>query len=70
MLLDGLRTVLVKTRFPENIGMVARAQANMGSAELFLVDPERWDYAKALPLATPKGKAILDGISVNCMYGW
>ena len=38
MLLDGLRTVLVKTRFPENIGMVARAQANMGSAELFLVD--------------------------------
>lgn len=65
MLLDGLRTVLVKTRFPENIGMVARAQANMGSAELFLVDPERWDYAKALPLATPKGKAILDGISVK-----
>ncbi|MCR5813185.1 MAG: RNA methyltransferase [Desulfovibrio sp.] len=62
MLLDGLRTVLVKTRFPENIGMVARAQANMGCPELVLVAPERWDYAKALPLATPKGQAILDSV--------
>ncbi|MBO4335277.1 MAG: RNA methyltransferase [Desulfovibrio sp.] len=65
MLLDGLRTVLVKTRFPENIGMVARAQANMGCPELWLVQPERWDYAKAEPLATPKGKTILDRVELR-----
>lgn len=46
MLLDGVQIVLVKTRFPENIGMAARACANMGCPAIRLVDPERWDPGK------------------------
>ena len=59
MLLQGLEIVLVKTRFPENIGMAARACVNMGCPTLRLVDPERWDREKARPLATPKGQDLL-----------
>lgn len=64
LLLDGLDVVLVKTRFPENIGMAARACVNMGCSSLHLVDPERWDREKARPLATPKGQDLLDGVNV------
>ena len=64
MLLNGLEVVLVKTRFPENIGMAARACVNMGCPTLRLVDPERWDREKARPLATPKGQDILDNVAV------
>ena len=65
MLLQGLEVVLVKTRFPENIGMAARACVNMGCPTLRLVDPERWDREKARPLATPKGQDILDAVEVH-----
>ena len=59
-----LRVVLVRTKFPENIGMAARACANMGADELVLVSPVWWDYDKALPLATPKGVPILNRVRV------
>lgn len=59
---DLLEVVLVRTRFPENIGMAARACANMGCARLCLVAPELWDREKALPLATPKGRPVLDSV--------
>ena len=65
MLLQGLEIVLVKTRFPENIGMAARACVNMGCPTLRLVDPERWDREKARPLATPKGQELLDAVEVH-----
>ena len=65
MLLTGLEVVLVKTRFPENIGMAARACANMGCPILRLVQPERWDREKAAPLATAQGLKILDGVTVH-----
>lgn len=64
MPIANIAVVLVKTRFPENIGMVARACANMGFSELILVQPERWDFLKAEPLATSQGIAILDTIRV------
>lgn len=68
-MLHNLTVVLVKTRFPENVGMAARACANMGARDIVLVDPERWsddagDPAKAVPLATPKGQDILAGVRV------
>ena len=63
-MLDGLRVVLHKPRFPENIGMVARACANMGCSAITLIAPEREFFAKALPLATPKGKALLESIEI------
>mgnify|MGYP000747911210 CR=1 FL=1 len=46
MSLDLLQVVLVQTRFPENIGMAARACVNMGSRSIRLVAPERWDREK------------------------
>lgn len=62
--MNDLAVILVNTRFPENIGMTARACANMGCARIVLVNPERWDRAKAEPLATPKGISVLDSIEV------
>ena len=64
MLLTGVEVILVRTRFPENIGMAARACANMGCHRLCLVAPERWDEEKARPLATPKGLPVLESIRV------
>lgn len=65
MLMDGLEVVLVNTRFPENIGMAARACANMGCPILRLVQPERWDRSKALPLATQQGQALLNTMTIH-----
>ena len=65
MLLKGLEIVLVKTRFPENIGMAARACVNMGCPVLRLVEPERWDREKAAPLATAKGLPILQAVALH-----
>lgn len=62
--LDFLQVVLVGTRFPENIGMAARACANMGVSRLSLVAPEWWDLEKARPLATAQGEALLHQITV------
>ncbi len=62
--LNAVEVVLVRTRFPENIGMAARACANMGCSRLCLVAPERWEIEKARPLATPKGLPVLEGARV------
>jgi len=64
-MLHNLSVILVRTRFPENIGMVARAMANMGVSSLILVQPERWDREKAAPLATSQGLALLDSVRVE-----
>ncbi len=56
--------VLVRTRFPENVGMTARACANMGVSELILVAPERWDMEKAAPLATGEALKVLHSIRI------
>lgn len=64
MLLDSLAVILVKTRFPENIGMAARACANMGCPQIRLVQPERWDFLKAEPVATTQGMGILNSIQI------
>lgn len=59
MLLDHLHVVLVHTQFPENIGMAARACANMGCPNLDIVAPKRWNLERSRPLATPKGLPLL-----------
>lgn len=66
-LMSRLRLVLVRPRFPENIGMAARASANFGHAPLHLVQPERWGPGlsgmdQALPLATAQGAPLLDSL--------
>ncbi len=64
-ILENLEVVLVKPRFPENIGMIARACANMGAGGITLVDPEMWHPEKARPLATAKGQYILDSVRLE-----
>ena len=59
-----ISVILVRPRFPENIGMAARACANMGVRNLILIEPERWDYDKAAPLATGKGIDVLENVLV------
>lgn len=62
--MQTLSVILVRPRFSENIGMAARACANMGVSDLVLVEPRRWEKEKALPLATPQGAAILDKVRI------
>lgn len=64
-MLNDLAVVLVKPRFPENIGMAVRACVNMGVGELVVVRPERWDDERILALATPKGTALARSIRVE-----
>ncbi len=63
-MLHGLRMVLVRTKFPENVGAVARACANMGCTELVLVAPQRWSLEAALPMATAQGAKVLETLRV------
>lgn len=78
-MLPDLEIILVNTRFPENIGMVARACANFGCKNICLIEPEKKDLLNAIPLATPKGLDILKNIryspslsdavaSSNCVF--
>lgn len=61
---DSLALLLVRPRFPENIGMCARACANMGVSQIVLVQPERWNMEAANPLATSQATSILQHIQV------
>ena len=71
---DNIQVVLVRPRFPENIGMCARACANMGVSRLALVQPELWLDAqgaplpqyleKALCLATSAGRELIRNLQV------
>ncbi len=64
-MLDNMHIVLVGTRYPENVGSVARACANMGCPNIVLVRPERWDMETAAPLARAEGKAVLATVRVE-----
>jgi rRNA methylase len=67
-MLSKVAVVLVRPRFPENIGMAARACANMGVSQLHLVAPERWDEAaqeRAVLLATTQGQGLVRGAAVH-----
>lgn len=59
-MLDNLSIVLFGTKFPENVGSSARAMTNMGCNNLSLVRPVSWDMEKAMPLATAKGRDVVE----------
>lgn len=61
----ALSVILTRPRFPENIGMAARACANFGVSTLILVEPELWIFEKAAPLATPQALGILENIRIE-----
>lgn len=64
-MLDTLAVILVRPKFPENVGAAARACVNMGCSELILVAPQNWDKDKALGRATPMGADILHRLRVE-----
>jgi tRNA/rRNA methyltransferase len=64
-MLDQLGVILVRPKFPENIGMAARACANMGCSELVVTAPQLWNPDKSAGLATAQGLEILRTIRVT-----
>ncbi len=64
-MLKNISVVLSRPKYPENIGSVARACVNMGCTSLILVDPRNFDMDKAAPLATTKGKQLLDKVLIH-----
>lgn len=61
---DGPAIILVEPQLGENIGMVARAMANFGLAELRLVNPrDGWPNEKA-KAAAAKADHIIDAVRV------
>lgn len=60
----GPAIILVEPQLGENIGMVARAMANFGLAELRLVNPrDGWPSEKARAAAS-KADHVIDGVAV------
>lgn len=59
-MLENLSIVLFDTKFPENVGSTARAMTNMDCERLELVHPRSWEMEKAFPLATAKGRTIIE----------
>jgi tRNA/rRNA methyltransferase len=62
--LKNVRLVLVRPRFPENIGAAARVAANMALGGLDLVAPENTDPGPMQSLATRLGRDVLESMTV------
>lgn len=65
ILLDNIFVILVNTKISENIGMAARACANMGCPNLTLVNPEMEVLDKAYKTCTRQGKGLVDKIRIE-----
>lgn len=64
LLAEGPAIILVHPQLGENIGMVARAMANFGLAELRLVSPrDGWPSEKARAAAS-RADHVIDGVKV------
>lgn len=63
--LANLQVVLVRPKFPENIGAAARAMANMGLGGLRLVAPERPWPEPMERLASSPGLPVLAAMAVH-----
>ncbi|QLF70689.1 RNA methyltransferase [Peteryoungia desertarenae] len=64
LLAEGPAIILVEPQLGENIGMVARAMANFGLAELRIVNPrDGWPSEKARAAAS-KADHVIDGVMV------
>ncbi|MGD8563578.1 MAG: TrmH family RNA methyltransferase [Desulfarculaceae bacterium] len=62
--LQNLVVILVRPRFPENLGACARVVANMGLGGLRAVAPERLWEKPMQRLATDQGREVLEGMQV------
>ncbi|MBU1053678.1 MAG: RNA methyltransferase [Proteobacteria bacterium] len=61
---DNITIVMVRPRFPENIGSAARAMLNMGITNLVVVSPENYDLNKIRKLATHFASDVIDGVKI------
>ncbi|AJY46685.1 RNA methyltransferase [Martelella endophytica] len=64
MIAEGPVVILVNPQLGENIGMVARAMANFGLAELRLVDPRDGWPSETARAAASKADHVIDGARV------
>jgi tRNA/rRNA methyltransferase len=62
--LSHVAVVLLKPRYPENIGAAARAMHNMGIEKLSVVDPQNCDLTKILKMATHAAIDIVEQLQV------
>lgn len=62
--MQNISIILVRPHISENIGMAARACANMGCNNLWLVRPENWNVERAAKLATSQGHEILKNLKI------
>lgn len=57
--------ILVRPRYPENIGSAARAMKNMGFSELILINPEEPDQERMRKTATHHAASIIDTLTIH-----
>ncbi len=60
--LENISIVLQRPRFPENIGAAARAMRNMGIRHLKVANPENYDKARVLKMATHAASDVVEQI--------
>jgi tRNA/rRNA methyltransferase len=62
--LRNISIVLLRPRYPENIGAAARAVRNMGIGNLIVVQPQNYDLEKVLKLATHAAQDVVEKIRI------
>jgi tRNA/rRNA methyltransferase len=62
--LENISIVLLRPRYPENIGASARAVRNMGIGNLIVVQPLNYDLEKVLKLATHAAQDVVEKIRI------
>lgn len=62
---SNITIILVRPRYPENIGSAARAMMNMGFSDLVLVNPEDPDQERMRKTATHQAATIIDTLTVS-----
>jgi tRNA/rRNA methyltransferase len=61
-MLDNIAVVLLKPKYPENIGAAARCALNMGISRLTVVSTEAPDKEKMLKMATHKAAHLIEDL--------
>jgi tRNA/rRNA methyltransferase len=62
--LENTAIILVRPRFPENIGACCRAIKNMGLARLIVVSPENFDPERVAKMATHAAADVVEKIQL------
>lgn len=63
--LDNVAIVLVRPKFPENIGAAARSALNMGLSRLILVTDKQPDHNAMAKMATHKALHIIENMEIH-----